>query len=371
MANLANNKHNIKVEILTPLSIGGSSENNWKVNVDYIINKGKLYHFCLEKMLEYGIKSDAIACAYANQKQLSNLVATNDLEKICNKVLPCPISEASDVKNMITNQLSGNPIIPGSSLKGAIRSAILHNMLIDQKPYNMKEADYFGKLKDGEDFMRYIKVGDIEFFNTELVNTKIYNLRNVGKEEWDGGWKHESKRGTNDSYDPIGFNTLYECLTPNMASFGSISISSISNGDYFKHGINTTLKKEILEQNGIQKLFKYINQSTKDYLIAEREFFNTYSDADGSKEILDNIDNLLNSIPKNNSYCILKMAAGTGFHSITGNWQYSDFVNIGTWNESNNPRKPQTWGKHKYKSRKIADYKDNLTLMGFVKISLV
>jgi hypothetical protein len=365
MTKLANYKHNIKVEILTPLSVGGSGEDNWKQGVDYIIKGNKLYHLSLKKMIEYCIKSEAIANIYANQQPITSLIAPNELENICDKVYPCSVSSATDVRNMIRNQLSGKPIIPGSSFKGAIRSALLHQMYKSDPKNPMKESAYFGELKYGENFMRYVKVSDIEFPDTQLVNTKIYNLRKENN-EWEGGWKHGGSRGTNEYFDSVGFNTLYECLTPNMSSIGSIAIS---NGDTFRHGVNTQLKQSILSANGIFELFKQINQSTKDYLNSEKDFFKTYGDAEGSEEIINSIDALIDRIPDDNSYCILKMSAGCGFHSITGNWQYEDYTTIGEWGPRETKNK-NLWNKHKYKSRKIADYNDNLTLMGFVKISL-
>ena len=56
------------------------------------------------------------------------------------------------------------------------------------------------------------------------------------------------------------------------------------------------------------------------------------------------------------------MSAGVGFHAITGDWQYEDYGQTGTWTDGRNA------GKKKYKSRKTADYNDHLQLMGFVKL---
>lgn len=42
------------------------------------------------------------------------------------------------------------------------------------------------------------------------------------------------------------------------------------------------------------------------------------------------------------------MSAGSGFHSITGDWQFSDYTNTEIWKDGRNA------GKMKYKSRKIA-----------------
>ncbi len=61
------------------------------------------------------------------------------------------------------------------------------------------------------------------------------------------------------------------------------------------------------------------------------------------------------------------MSAGSGFHSITGDWQYTDYASQpGIWQDNRNA------GKKKYKSRKIAIGssvdKFKFTPMGFIKI---
>ena len=112
---------------------------------------------------------------------------------------------------------------------------------------------------------------------------------------------------------------------------------------------------------GLQALFHIINSVTRSYLQKEKAFFRTYT-ADKSNEIIDCIDRLLAMIPTDDSYCLMKMSAGVGFHSITGDWQFDNYDQTGTW-EYGRDR-----GKKKYKSRKIAEYQQTLQLMGFVKL---
>jgi hypothetical protein len=120
------------------------------------------------------------------------------------------------------------------------------------------------------------------------------------------------------------------------------------------------------EKRGIlnNDLFKVINNHTKEYLKKEKAFFEEYS-ADKTNLIVDSINNLLNLIPSDNSYCILKMSAGSGFHSITGDWQFEDYSRTGVWDFGRNQ------GKQKYKSRKIAVYGELFDLMGFVKLTAI
>ena len=87
------------------------------------------------------------------------------------------------------------------------------------------------------------------------------------------------------------------------------------------------------------------------------------NETDKTDDILDSIEELLKQIPSDNSYCILKMSAGSGFHSITGDWQFDDYTKAPL------DRKRVREGKVNPKSRKIAVLKNQLSLMGFVKLT--
>ena len=59
------------------------------------------------------------------------------------------------------------------------------------------------------------------------------------------------------------------------------------------------------------------------------------------------------------------MSAGSGFHSITGDWQFKNYSQTGIWEQGRHA------GKKKYKSRKIAEWNGYLSLMGFVKLRYI
>jgi hypothetical protein len=131
------------------------------------------------------------------------------------------------------------------------------------------------------------------------------------------------------------------------------------------------LKKDLVlnNQGNLNGLFQIINDHTKVYLEKEKKFFQTYS-AKNSGKILDSIKKLLDKIPEDNSYCILKMSAGSGFHSITGDWQFSDY-SINGLDRRRHVSRGMYNNRLSSKSRKIAVHKDHFDLMGFVKIALL
>ena len=310
-----NKKYDLKIEVLTPLSIGAGAGKDWVRGVDFVVNKRKIYKLNLKKIVKEGVNIDRLTSLFAskNEKGIINLITEPKLEKVSDFVMPLPADSPNDIKAFVKNQLTGKPILAGSSLKGAIRS-ILFDYLRDSE---LDAKQVFGSSVKGDEFMRFIKISDAEFDGTSLVNTKIFNLQR--KRDWVGGWKHGG-RETGDTFKSNGFNTIYECLKPSQSGFASIMLSLSQFDKIGNHSYNEE-KRGILSND----LFKVINNHTKEYLEKEKAFFENYS-ADKTDLIIESIDKLLNLIPSDdNSYCILKMSAGSGFHSITGDWQFEDY----------------------------------------------
>ena len=361
-----NKKYNIEIEVLTPLSIGAGQEKDWVRGVDFVVDKGTLYKLNLKKMVANGVDVDDLTSYFATKDEegLKRKLA-GKLESVSDFTIPFPASTDNDVKTFVKNQLTGKPILTGSSLKGAVRSVLFDHFRENER----RPEDVFGLIRDGSDFMRFIRIGDFEFDGTELVNTKIYNLH-LQDRQWDGGWKHSSSR-TNHDFRPDGFNTLYECLLPQSKAQGWIMLANMLFEQYPGHQPYIEKKRELLSDNehdSLENLFYEINNHTLDYLEKEEQFFKEFDQGEYSERILKSIDVLWRQTNACNEYCkscVLKMSAGSGFHSITGDWQYEDYTNTGYWVGGRND------GKMKYKSRKVAIWKNRFSLLGFVKLTIV
>lgn len=360
-------KYAIELEVITPLSVGAGNDNEWMRGIDYVQKDGKVYVLDIRKAVEQGVDIDRLTSLFERTDENGiSLLIGNKLESVSSHVFEAPVSTTNSIKTFLRTQLYGKPVVAGSSIKGSVRSALFH-YLHDNDRTN---EEVFGNMKDGTDLMRFIRIADIEMPSTSLVNTKIFNLRKEGS-DWLGGWKHkgtdrEGNSHTDGSYAPTGFNTLYECVVPRMKGLGSISLAGkafevmASNIDKYVYVSHKDKKKELLRSD-IRELFQIINQVTKGYLLKEKAFFEKYP-AERSEELIDCVNSLLAIIPEDGSCCLLKMSAGVGFHSITGDWLYEDYSETGQWTDFRNA------GKKKYKSRKTAEYKGKLQLMGFVKL---
>lgn len=377
MEELINYKNRIKATIISPLSIGQGEEKDWIEGIDYIREDKVLYHLDLQMIADAGIPMSEISALFASNRidEIKNLLISK-LDDIYDFSMDMPIPSVNPIKSFYFNPIIGKYTLFGSSLKGAIRSCLFHFLTNQEDATHLKQIKgldefVFGKMKDGSDFMRFIRIGDFEFDNTVLVNSKIYNLHYDEENNWIGGWKHKGGKDsfTDTYYNPKGFNTIYECLKPNESSEGSIMISPLLYGKTSSLGNFIEKKRRIMMSNPINKLFGIINASTQEYLEKEILFFEKYREGERSDEIIESLDHLKtivsSFVDSDSKECLLKMAAGSGFHSITGDWQYVDYSDTGYHSFGKN------LGKQKYKSRRIASYKGRLTPMGFIKLAVI
>lgn len=350
-------KYPIELEVVTPLSVGAGNENEWTCGIDYVQKDGKAYVLDIQKAKN--VDSDKLSSLFlkSDEQGICRLLG-NSLKDIARYVFPLPVRTSNPIKTFLRSQLFDKPVVAGSSLKGSVRSALFNYLRTSEE----SNEEVFGSMKDGTDFMRFIRIADVEMPSTELVNSKIFNLCKENG-EWNGGWKHGGAR-TDQHYNPTGFNTLYECVVPGKKGLGAITLAGNAFG-LIAENRNVRMsyaekKKELLATN-ISTLFKVINNVTREYLRKEKAFFLKYP-ADRTDELISDIDNLFGLIPDDGSSCLLKMSAGVGFHSITGDWKYDDYDDTGVWQDQRNR------GKKMYKSRKTVEYKGQLHLMGFVRL---
>ena len=352
-------RYPIELEVITPLSVGAGNDNEWVKGLDFVQKDGKVYVIDMQKVAAAGIDVGALTTLFlkSDDKGICQLLG-NKISELSRYVFDLPAKTDNNIKTFLRTQFYDKPLVAGSSIKGSIRSALFNYLRTREE----KNDEVFGTMKDGTDFMRFVRVGDVEMPSTVLVNTKLFNLRKEGA-EWLGGWKHQTNK-TTESYDSFGFNTLYECVSPGNKGLGNISLAANVFGLLEKEGQGKSpyaSKKRALLNEPINRLFQVINDVTKEYLQKERAFFLKY-DAERSDDVLNCIDSLLSMIPTDGSSCLLKMSAGVGFHSITGDWQYDDYDKTKFWTDGRHA------GKKKYKSRKIAEYNHRLQLMGFVRL---
>lgn len=358
-------EYKVKIEILSPVHIGCDIEKNWQQGVDFVVKGGKVFKLNLDKILKSPrIDTERLSSALAAGKRdaIAAMLNNIDIRSIADRQFGLPVNglNIKEIRPNIYNQLTDKAIIPGSSLKGAIRSILLNKLIKERPPKAMDsdrldETEYFGTI--GDSFMKYLRISDIEFESTALINTKIYNLQRREDDPFSGGWK-KSPRETDDRFSNFGFNTVYEAIMPQSTGYGRITIE----------------KDKITDISDIESLFSLIKDYSDNYIRQEENFFETYG-GDSSNIIIDSLAEILDNIPADdNDSCVLRLGAGSGFHSITGNWQFEkhDIDHVSNYGGRNRGM----YDKRKSaKSRKIAIWDGNGTRnfapMGFIKITVL
>lgn len=392
-----NTNYTLEAEILTPVHVGAGAEKDWLKNIDFVYEKGKVYLLDHKKVID-AIGVDKFAHALTAPKESSLIgMLPGPLKAYASRVLLCNVNTSNDIKAHVRAGIENTPIIPGSSLKGALRSVIIHHLQPVESIQKNSELNtlIMGSSIEGDEFGRFFKVSDINFDDTELTNTKIWNLTGH-KTPFSSGWKHALKNGTKPRFDALGFNTIYETLTPGQKGIFSFSLAveawkNLSPKDFYLNQqrklhdrkINLAKKSKRLQeisslealvaektyivQGDIKNIFRMINDFTRIYLEKEIAFFEKYNQAENSNKILESLVDLRSLIPSDDSYGIMRLAAGSGFHSITGDWKLESHEIDSIVLEGKSSR-----GKlgeyNSAKSRKIAVSNGAFMPMGFIKL---
>jgi CRISPR-associated protein Csm5 len=371
-----------KIEVLTPVHVGVGLDRAWKPGTDLMTQtqevllldnsalyaqlyaKGRLNHYSA-----YLADGNFRDCAKEIEK-------VGDMCVLRRFHYPFASDLSIDgVRPLIRNGLAGQPYLPGSSLKGAIRSILFRYLRLKVAALARKEEnkDVFGGIDNN--LLRFFRFTDAELDQSKLMRVKIYNLHKEGA-NWEGGWKHAQKNDTTPNFKPTGFHTDLEVFPVGALGYLRYGVMEGIDQELWQKIIAKDNKHPLPQHHGeILKnphfsLFRIINDHTRQYLKKQIAFFRKYPEGEHSAAITEKMDELYKAIPADNSYCLLKLAAGSGFHSITGDWRFpDDYTNVVINGDDHKATIDKKGNKKRYKSRKIA-FEGNLFYpLGFIKIS--
>jgi len=213
---------------------------------------------------------------------------------------------------------TGKPILPGSSLKGALRTAIFTKLVLEydspqrilQKTYEKKcntklnrekyifkdkelEKNLIGK-NANQDTFRMLRTGDMHFTYTEVFPTNTVNKKH-------NGWMMDSK-----------ISPYLECIPSGQKTLCELSIikdKTILN--CFSHIPFKTWKE----------LCAIVNDHTRRLLKDELAFWESEYNPPLIATYLEHLQKLLKQIPEDHEACLLRIGYGSGVNFITGGWQ--------------------------------------------------
>jgi CRISPR/Cas system CSM-associated protein Csm5 (group 7 of RAMP superfamily) len=366
-----NTNYDIALEILTPVHIGTDSTKLLMKFVDFFLEDGKIYiidqNALYQELMGLQAGGNQSGLDYymdlltkgrfeAIEKYIKDEV---DLEFIAADTFEYSGDLPSEIRPLIRTG-NGTPYIPGSSIKGAIRSVIfnyLYNRLNIKDEGKNIDRLVLGDFSNG--IMRFIRPYDVELSQTEISNIELFNLYS-SMTDWKSNWKDRFS---------ISAETFKVGQEKGKFRFG------VSEGlvQEIKKNAPETLFKYlhhiIKENNSIQFIFNLINEYTYSHLQKEIDFFEKYPEAEDTEFIIENLKKIQEQTINNPDSCVLRLAYGSGFHGITGDWRFDNHLETIEKPDTKNMVYSQTTRQRepaRYKSRKIT----GVELMGFVKLHL-
>lgn len=287
--------------------------------------------------------------------------------------------EANDTLKEIIHDGRGKPYIPGSSIKGAIRTAVLAEMighvdddrirnierdivLRNQKGVGLTnkngnlilfasliEKQFFGDSPNA-DIFRFVRVGDAYFEDDCIIASRMINL-NIRK------GKNELK----DKSKP----QLIEAIGPKERSIFEMKIDT----DYYDLAKKKYSKLGKLPEpmQSLASLFASINNHTKKLVESEIAYWQGIQ-LTGSEDYIESMEIILDEINeiKNQDACVLRIGHASGWRFITGAWtKYLD-----NFEDVINAARPNNQRYQEYDFPKTRRIDEDSDIYGFVKLTL-
>jgi len=314
-----------EITLLTPLHIGDGEEMHQ--NVDFVAGKGGLDVMDMEAVFAaLGDNPRALGEIGRADFDLQRFARDYDLTLPSLYSLPIVGKPAvSNVKRFIKDAY-GRPYLPGSTLKGAIRTALQaqfdHSHLPEPMPNRYKEYSRAVNNLDGKDphhdFIRPLTLSDSESVSPggamSAREIKFFNLVNGEKASWKD---FSSKKNLPKSEETVG--VYVECLNPGTVLHVRVEL------DQFLSRASVHRLAELPASQGVsgfKDLAAAINGHSLEIARAERDFFAKYKPATAhAASAYESIVGGIQDILKQNApTMILRLAWGSGWRGMTGNW---------------------------------------------------
>lgn len=313
----------IQMTTLTPVHIG--SGNLLQYNTEFIqtkmdglpyisiLDERKILELIGEEHLNDWVlcierKDDIVKMVQHYSRQSDVNIFSKRLISLYSKV------ESNDTLKEHIHNGFGVPYIPGSSIKGAVRTAILATLANRKPPYTRKEAYGLEKALFGQnpytDIFRFLQVGDAHFDNNAEIVLRLMMFLNITKNSLKG----------------VGKSQLVEAIGANKKSLFSFKISNKHYNLAKRHTMGDMPMPAMPdEMKSVNTLFQLINEHTKALIEQEISIWEDETEfKDGAENYIDMARKMLASIERcKDGECVLRMGHAIGWRFITGAWTES------------------------------------------------
>lgn len=331
----------VKLTTLTPVHIGSGQK--YPMNIEALYDGERIGILSPEKVVgKIGVENiprwTAVINNHENVWDFLQRFGVKKIDEVCKRTMVAfgkDIGRKKDLKEQLLSS-RGNPLLPGSSIKGAIRTAILSNLVFADNSSAKKEIAYYGKkyhnIRDrykrtgsaisnmyfkgtskpdaNKDVLRFLQVTDAEFeYETIATNVRILNFKHEGWVMKDFG------------------DQLTEAIGVDSETMFRMKIDDVLLQKNKKH---KTIYANTGFLSSFEVLFQIINRHTKSLLEKEIKFWTDEFENSNFNRIAQNLannyieslKNILEEITQTDTgrSCILRVGGDIGWDFITGAW---------------------------------------------------
>ncbi|WP_019990111.1 RAMP superfamily CRISPR-associated protein [Rudanella lutea] len=407
--------YQFNVDVVTPVHVGMAQEKHYMPGLDFVqkgssltfLNADGLFKALLPEQLDK-VTADMAAGEFDRlNTYLGNLPVINDPDvRLREETVDTLNRTIREIRRAYVSGL-GQPTLPGTSLKGAIRSVLVWHLTRHQMP----QADNWGKLDETlfgpitANFMRYLQLSDVCFEQDALrvFPVKVFsgdgnpNVPGNTKGQWKHGRDDKARLNHHPEFMPEsvqtraneGFLNFFESLRPGQRSELRIGLAtSLLNEWFAKRMQEDPFYRKPFEQLTGSELIRLIRDHTAQYLTKERQYYELFDNDDLNVNARRSMQERLQELERSNAAtnsCLLRVGANVGFHSITGDWQDISRGHYQSWVRDNyvtvQNRRPNHYKERQRttdhifaKTRKfdvVTDPERDFLLPGFLKLTLV
>ena len=363
------------LEVYSPVHIGSGKE--LKKDFDFIIEaSNQAFIVDVEKSLEAIDPKSEVFNKYCNTANIEDLVKI--VEKIGYSLKNFSKSSQGKIETIQEHLKDAflKPMIPGSSLKGAIRTA-LYSTALEKNNLNNKQGrkndshlikQIFGS-NPQTDLLRSLKLSDA-YFQLESLNLGDIRIANHcnGQLKWKNLTTRKNKENWKESFP------LYrEILTTHSKSYFILSWDQfLLQKDILSKWTKNIQYSSCIKTNSFNELKKIVNQYALKSIEDELQFFKRTN----QKEVVQFYEKLKKEISNKSDSMWLRLGWGLGKRAMTGLTTHEDKLISNKENkktvsqasktrrlllEGESPKTPLGWIQITQTNKKLEDFQNNNT----------
>ena len=308
-------KQTYELQVITPVHVGSGGTLN---HIDGYYANNRWYHVDLDKVLQHpsadinALTSEMSRRGFQWERYLSQ--RNIDIADVSTYSLACSESPGEVEIREAIKGVRNRPYVPGSTLKGAIRTALLEEILSenndiykqslkylerDRQPARQIEKSAFGK-DPNHDLLRALQVSDTTLVDSDSLEigmawTVTLNQNDRLVQKIDGGSEYK--------------NFVQQIQRGQRLTF------TLKTDDFLLQGqAKTQLGFKELQKKAVLDIAEVCRASTHQFVQGEKDFFSYYN----LTEIADRYDELerLNTKLPEGSF-LLQIGWGTGYNANT------------------------------------------------------